>query len=94
VGILTSLPVEESVLSYAEKQGFLALAVGGEVIEVKDQALSNPSLRVSPKPVPTLTPQAALRQTKGRIAIPANLRSTPKLFPHRSGAAADLHTGS
>jgi hypothetical protein len=81
VGILTTLAVEESVLSYAEKQGFLVLAVGDEVIEVKDQALSKPSLRVPPKPVPTLTPQAALRQTRGRIAIPASLRSTPEAVP-------------
>jgi hypothetical protein len=37
VGILASLAVEESVLNYAEKQGFLVLAVGDEVMEVKNQ---------------------------------------------------------
>jgi hypothetical protein len=35
VGILATLAVEESVLNYAEKQGFLVLAVGDEVMEVK-----------------------------------------------------------
>jgi hypothetical protein len=37
VGILTTLAVEERVLSYAEKQGFLVLAVGDEVMEVKNR---------------------------------------------------------
>jgi hypothetical protein len=37
VGILATLAVEESVLSYAEKQGFLVLAVGDEVMEVKNR---------------------------------------------------------
>jgi hypothetical protein len=36
VGILAALAVEEGVLSYAEKQGFLVLAVGDEVMEVKN----------------------------------------------------------
>jgi hypothetical protein len=37
VGILATLSVDESVLSYAEKQGFLVLAVGDEVMEVKNR---------------------------------------------------------
>jgi hypothetical protein len=37
VGILATLAVDESVLSYAEKQGFLVLAVGDEVMEVKNR---------------------------------------------------------
>jgi hypothetical protein len=36
IGILATLAVEESVLTYAEKQGFLVLAVGDEVMEVKN----------------------------------------------------------
>jgi hypothetical protein len=37
VGVLASLAVDESVLSYAEKQGFLVLAVGDEIMEVKNR---------------------------------------------------------
>jgi hypothetical protein len=37
VGILATLAVDESVLSYAEKQGFLVLAVGDEIMEVKNR---------------------------------------------------------
>jgi predicted RNase H-like nuclease (RuvC/YqgF family) len=37
VGILASLAVDEGVLSYAEKQGFLVLAVGDELMEVKNR---------------------------------------------------------
>jgi hypothetical protein len=36
VGILASLSVEDSVLSYAERQGFLVLAVGDQPMEVKN----------------------------------------------------------
>lgn len=36
VGILASLSVEDSVLSYAERQGFLILAVGDQLMEVKN----------------------------------------------------------
>jgi len=35
-GILASLFVEENVLTYAEKQGFLVLAVGDEIMEIKN----------------------------------------------------------
>ena len=37
VGILASLGVEKSVLAYAEKQGFLVLAVGDDLMEVKNR---------------------------------------------------------
>ena len=37
VGILASLAVEKSVLAYAEKQDFLVLAVGDELMEVKNR---------------------------------------------------------
>ena len=37
VGILASLGVEKSVLAYAEKQGFLVLAVGDELMEIKNR---------------------------------------------------------
>ena len=37
VGILASLAVEESVLNYAEKTGFLVLAVGDQIMEVKNR---------------------------------------------------------
>ncbi len=37
VGILASLAVEESVLNYAEKQGFVVLAVGDQLMEVKNR---------------------------------------------------------
>ena len=36
VGVLASLGVDESVLRYAEKKGFLVLAVGSEIMEVKN----------------------------------------------------------
>jgi hypothetical protein len=37
VGMVASLAVEESVLNYAEKQGFVVLAVGDQVMEVKNR---------------------------------------------------------
>ena len=37
IGILASLAVDESVLGYAEKQGFLVLAVGDELMEIKNR---------------------------------------------------------
>jgi hypothetical protein len=37
VGVLATLAVEESVLNYAEKTGFLVLAVGDELMEVKNR---------------------------------------------------------
>jgi hypothetical protein len=37
VGILASLAVDDSVLGYAEKQGFLVLAVGDELMEIKNR---------------------------------------------------------
>jgi len=37
VGILASLAVEESVLNYAEKEGFVVLAVGDQLMEVKNR---------------------------------------------------------
>lgn len=37
VGILASLSVEDGVLSYAERQGFLVLAVGDQLMEVKNR---------------------------------------------------------
>ena len=37
VGIFASLGVEKSVLTYAEKQGFPVLAVGDEVMEIKNR---------------------------------------------------------
>jgi hypothetical protein len=37
VGILASLAVEESVLNYAEKVGFVVLATGDQVMEVKNR---------------------------------------------------------
>ncbi len=37
VGVLASLAVEESVLNYAEKIGFVVLAVGDQVMEVKNR---------------------------------------------------------
>ena len=37
VGILATLAVDESVLNYAEKLGFLVLAVGDELMEVKNR---------------------------------------------------------
>jgi hypothetical protein len=37
VGILASVTVEESVLAYAERQGFLVVAVGDELMEVKNR---------------------------------------------------------
>jgi len=37
VGILASLSVEKSVLAYAERQGFLVLAVGDEFMEIKNR---------------------------------------------------------
>ena len=38
VGMLASLAVEESVLNYAEKTGFVVLAVGDQIMEVKNRA--------------------------------------------------------
>jgi hypothetical protein len=37
VGILASLAVEESVLTYAERQGLVVLGVGDELMEVKNR---------------------------------------------------------
>ena len=37
VGILASLAVDDSVLNYSEKQGFLVLAVGDELMEIKNR---------------------------------------------------------
>ena len=37
VGILASLAVDDSVLAYAEKQGFLVLAIGDELMEIKNR---------------------------------------------------------
>jgi hypothetical protein len=37
VGILATLAVDESVLNYAERMGFLVLAVGDQVMEVKNR---------------------------------------------------------
>ena len=37
VGILATLSVHESVLNYAERMGFLVLAVGDQVLEVKNR---------------------------------------------------------
>ena len=36
VGILASLSVETSVLNYAEKQGFLVLAIGDQLMDVQN----------------------------------------------------------
>ena len=38
VGILASLSVEASVLNYAEKQGFLVLAIGDQLMDVQNSA--------------------------------------------------------
>ena len=38
IGILATLTVDESVLNYAEKKGFLVLAVGDEIMEVKNRS--------------------------------------------------------
>ena len=37
VGILASLAVDDSVLNYSEEQGFLVLAVGDELMEIKNR---------------------------------------------------------
>jgi hypothetical protein len=37
IGILASVTVDESVLAYAERQGYLVLAVGDELMEVKNR---------------------------------------------------------
>ena len=37
VGILASLSVEKSVLTYAKRQGFLVLAGGDELMEIKNR---------------------------------------------------------
>ncbi|MGA7979304.1 MAG: hypothetical protein WCA32_03655 [Chromatiaceae bacterium] len=37
VGVLATLAIDEGVLNYAEKQGFLVLAVGDEIMEVKNR---------------------------------------------------------
>ena len=36
IGVLATLAVEESVLNYAEKTGFLVLAIGEKIMEVKN----------------------------------------------------------
>ena len=38
VGMLATLAVDESVLNYAERLGFLVLAIGDEVMEVKNRS--------------------------------------------------------
>jgi len=42
IGILASLAVDESVLSYAEKQGFLVLAVGDQLMDVQNHPSFEP----------------------------------------------------
>ncbi|MCU0836216.1 MAG: hypothetical protein MUC77_17580 [Chromatiaceae bacterium] len=37
IGVLASLAVEDGVLSYAERQGFLVLAIGDQLMEVKNR---------------------------------------------------------
>ena len=37
MGIFASLAVDDSVLNYSEKQGFLVLAVGDELMEIKNR---------------------------------------------------------
>jgi hypothetical protein len=37
VGLLATLSVEESVLNYAERQGFLVAAVGDQLMEIKNR---------------------------------------------------------
>jgi hypothetical protein len=44
VGILASLAVEESVLNYAEKVGFVVLATGDQLMEVKNRPGFEPRL--------------------------------------------------
>lgn len=36
MGIMASLPVAESVIKHAEKSGFLVIAVGDKVMEVRN----------------------------------------------------------
>ncbi|KJR43067.1 hypothetical protein MCHI_001035, partial [Candidatus Magnetoovum chiemensis] len=36
IGILASLYVDPSVLTYAERQGFIVISVGDEIMEVKN----------------------------------------------------------
>jgi hypothetical protein len=42
VGILASFAVDDSVLNYPEKQGFLVLAVGDELMEINNRPGSEP----------------------------------------------------
>jgi hypothetical protein len=49
VAILASLTVEESVLAYAERQGFLVLAVGDELMEVKNRPGYEPKRLLAPE---------------------------------------------
>ena len=42
IGILASLAVDESVLAYAEKQGFLVLAVGDQLMDVQNHPSFEP----------------------------------------------------
>lgn len=37
VGILASLAVDDSVLNYAERRGFFVMAVGDELMEIKNR---------------------------------------------------------
>lgn len=37
IGVLATLAVEESVLTYAEKNGYLVLAIGEELMEIKNK---------------------------------------------------------
>lgn len=38
IGVLATLSVEESVLTYAEKNGYLVLAIGEELMEIKNRS--------------------------------------------------------
>jgi len=42
VGILATLTIDNSILAYAEKKGFLVLAVGDEIMEVKNSKKFKP----------------------------------------------------
>ena len=46
VGLLATLSVDDSVLRYAERSGFLVAAVGEEVMELKNRADFEPQRRV------------------------------------------------
>jgi len=44
IGIMASLYIEESVLTYAERNGFLVLGVGMEIMEIKNRADFEPKI--------------------------------------------------